>query len=407
MNNIVLNEGQQKIYDEAIKWYHYSSDTLFQIAAEAGCGKSVLVGEIVRGLGLRDDEILPMAYTGQAAMVMRLHGLEKAKTCHSSLFDPIQVHATDGNGNYLIDTRFNTYIYKWKFVPKDFSNSNIKLIILDEAWMVPQKFRKFIDDTGIKVIATGDPGQLPPIYDNPGYFVDGKIYYLTEIMRQEKDSALIYLAHRARYGYPIDYGLYGNDVLVIFDDELDNELLMKANMVLCGKNDTRDSLNRRVRENILHYYNDSPNFGERIICKKNNWGIVVDDIPLVNGLTGTLLSQPDISKYDGMCIKIDFLPDLSTIPFIDLPINREYINTFDKSQREFLKANPFIQGELFEYAYSSTVHSAQGSEYNCGIYFEEYLGQSVQYQNALNYTAITRFRDKLIYVKHKPKFWSL
>ena len=60
MNNIVLNEGQQKIYDEAIKWYHYSSDTLFQIAAEAGCGKSVLVGEIVRGLGLRDDEILPL-----------------------------------------------------------------------------------------------------------------------------------------------------------------------------------------------------------------------------------------------------------------------------------------------------------------------------------------------------------
>ena len=48
MNNIILNEGQQKIYDEAIKWYHYSSDTLFQIAAEAGCGKSVLVGEIVR-----------------------------------------------------------------------------------------------------------------------------------------------------------------------------------------------------------------------------------------------------------------------------------------------------------------------------------------------------------------------
>ena len=108
-----------------------------------------------------------------------------------------------------------------------------------------------------------------------------------------------------------------------------------------------------------------------------------------------------------MCIKIDFLPDLSTVPFIDLPINREYINTFDKSQREFLKSNPYIQGELFEYAYSSTVHSAQGSEYNCGIYFEEYLGQSVQYQNALNYTAITRFRNKLIYVKHKPKFWSL
>lgn len=406
MNNIILNQGQQLIYDAAINWYYNSSDTLFQIASEAGCGKSVLVGEIVKGLGLRNDEILPMAYTGQAAIVMRLHGLEDAKTCHSGLFMPIQVHATDGNGKYLMDTRFNTYIYKWKFIPKDFSNSNIKLIILDEAWMVPRKFRKFIDDTGIKVIATGDPGQLPPIADDPGYFVDGNIYYLTEIMRQEQDSALVYLAHRARYGYPIDYGLYGNDVFVIFDDELDDELLMKANVVLCGKNDTRDIVNRRVREDILHFYNDTPNFGERVICRKNNWGIIVDDISLVNGLTGNVISQPDIGKYDGKTIKIDFLPDLTTEPFIDIPINRDYINAKDKKQREFLKANPYLQGELFEYAYASTVHLAQGSEYNCGIYFEEYMGQPVWYQNALNYTAITRFRNKLIYVKHKPKFWS-
>ena len=137
MNSIILNQGQQKIYNDAINWYYKSSNTLFQIASEAGCGKSVLVGEIVKGLGLRSDEILPMAYTGQAAMVMRLHGLEKAKTCHSGLFDPFPVKATDGNGNYLIDTRFNTFIYKWVFLPKDFTNSGIKLIILDEAWMIP------------------------------------------------------------------------------------------------------------------------------------------------------------------------------------------------------------------------------------------------------------------------------
>lgn len=406
MNNIILNQEQYKIYNAAINWYCNSSSTLFQIASEAGCGKSVLVGKIVEGLGLREDQILPMAYTGQAAMVMRLHGLEGAKTCHSGLFIPIQVPATDGEGRYLLDTRFNTRIYKWKFIPKDFSNSNIKLIILDEAWMIPKKFRKFIDDTGIKVIATGDPGQLPPIADDPGYFIDGEIHYLTEIMRQEQDSALVYLAHKARYGYPIDYGLYGNDVLVIFDDELNNDILMKTNIILCGKNSTRDYMNKRIREDILHYHNDTPNFGERVICRKNNWGVIVDDIPLVNGLTGNILSQPDIGKYDGKTIKIDFMPDLATVPFIDLPINRDYINCNDKKTREYVKSNPYLQGELFEYAYSSTVHLAQGSEYNCGIYLEEYLNQPGYYQNALNYTAITRFRNKLIYVKHKPKFWS-
>ena len=88
-------------------------------------------------------------------------------------------------------------------------------------------------------------------------------------------------------------------------------------------------------------------------------------------------------------------------------INYKYIIFQEiKISSKFLKNNPFLRGELFEYAYSSTVHLAQGSEYNYGIYFEEYMGQPYWYQNALNYTAITRFKNKLIYVKHKPKFWS-
>ena len=405
MNDIILNNGQQIIYNAAIDWFYNSSSRLFQIASEAGCGKSVLIGEIVKGLGLRSDQILPMAYTGQAAMVMRLHGLKNACTCHSGLFYPVQVKAIDEKGNYIIDTRYNIVKYKWEFIPKDFTNSNIKLIILDEAWMIPKKFRKFIDDTNIKVIATGDPGQLPPIADEPGYFIDGNIYYLTEIMRQEKDSALVYIAHKARYGYPIDYGLYGNDVLVIFDDELDNNILSKADVILCGKNNTRDFLNKKIREDILHYYNDTPNYGERVICRKNNWGIMIDGIPLVNGLTGNVISQPNVGKYDGKTIKIDFLPDLSYNVFIDLAINKNYINAKNKNDRENIRNDPYLKGELFEYAYSSTVHLAQGSEYNYGIYFEEYLGNPGWYQNALNYTAITRFKNKLIYVKHKPKYW--
>ena len=405
MNDIILNNGQQIIYNAAIDWFYNSSSRLFQIASEAGCGKSVLIGEIVKGLRLRNDQILPMAYTGQASMVMRLHGLKNACTCHSGLFYPVQVKATDEKGNYIVDTRYNTVTYKWEFVPKDFTNSNIKLIILDEAWMIPKKFRKFIDDTNIKVIATGDPGQLPPIADEPGYFIDGNIYYLTEIMRQEKDSALVYIAHKARYGYPIDYGLYGNDVLVIFDDELDNNILSKADVILCGKNNTRDFLNKKIREDILHYYNDTPNYGERVICRKNNWGIMIDGIPLVNGLTGNVISQPNVGKYDGKTIKIDFLPDLSYNVFIDLAINKNYINAKNKNDRENIRNDPYLKGELFEYAYSSTVHLAQGSEYNYGIYFEEYLGNPGWYQNALNYTAITRFKNKLIYVKHKPKYW--
>jgi len=56
-----------------------------------------------------------------------------------------------------------------------------------------------------------------------------------------------------------------------------------------------------------------------------------------------------------------------------------------------------------EYAYGSTVHLAQGSEYSTGMYFEEYLHPDTQ--SNLNYTAITRFKQNMVYVKRRPKMW--
>jgi exodeoxyribonuclease V len=403
--SIQLNRGQQAAFDAAVDWYYNSSSTLFQIASEAGCGKSVLVGEIVRALRLKQEEILPMAYTGQAAIVMRTHGLPNACTCHSGLFDPIQVPLRDTRGAIMMDERFNTPLVRYEFRPKDLRNSNIKLIILDEAWMIPKSFKKHIDATGIKVIATGDQGQLPPIAEEPGYLVGDNIFYLTELMRQSMDSPLVYLAHKARAGYPIGYGLYGNDVLVISEDELTDEMLAKADVVLCGTNATRNNINNRVRQGIYKIYSTTPVYGDRIICRKNNWAKSVGNIALVNGLVGTVYTPPDISTYDKNrhTVSIDFLPDMCRVPFNNLEINFEFLMQDNAEIKNNIRKSPFTRGELFEFAYASTVHLAQGSEYNYGIYIEEYLGGNVE--AALNYTAITRFKKKMIYVKRTPKFW--
>ena len=401
---INLNNRQQTFVDMAVDWFYHSSSTLLQLAGYAGTGKSVVISEILNRLQLHDDEVLPMAYTGQACTIMRKRGLSNACTCHSGLFIPVQEVEKDQYGNIKMNKTFNIPIITWKFIPKDFSTSRIKLIILDEAWMIPKRFRKFIDDTGIKVIAAGDPGQLPPIGDEPGYLVDGSIFFLSELMRQSEDSPIVYLANKARNGEYIEPGLYGNDVLVIFDDELDNEMLSRSDVILCGKNATRESINNKVRHEILGVSTDFPIFGERIICRKNNWGKTVEGIPLVNGLTGSVITPPDIGRFNGEILYLDFLPDLISSPFINVDINYKYLNA-SYQEKELLKTNPYLIGERFEYAYASTVHLAQGSEYSAGTYIEEFMRADIQ--NMLNYTAITRFKNKLIYVKHKPKFWSL
>lgn len=400
---MILNKEQQIAADAAVNWFYHSPEQTFQIEGPAGTGKSVVISEILSRLNLSVDEVLPMAYTGQACTIMRKRGMPKACTCHSGLFTPVKTIVKDEFGRAKINKTFNVPLVKWSFIPKDFTNSNIKLIILDEAWMVPKHFKQHIDNTGIKVLATGDPGQLPPVGGEPGYLTSGIIYHLTELMRQAENSPIVYLANRARIGLNIETGMYGNNVLVIFDDELDNDIISRSNVVLCGKNATREFINTKVRKEILNIHTDYPIFGERIICRKNNWDREVDGIHLVNGLTGTVITPPDIGRFNGNTMLIDFLPDLLNIPFNRVEINYKYLNA-SHQEKEALKLNPYLEGERFEYAYASTVHLSQGSEYDCGTYVEEFLRSDMQ--NALNYTAITRFKHQMIYVKHRPKFWT-
>ena len=126
-----------------------------------------------------------------------------------------------------------------------------------------------------------------------------------------------------------------------------------------------------------------------MICRKNNWDREVDGIHLVNGLTGTVISPPDIGRFSGTTMMIDFLPDLLDKPFLNTEINYKYLNA-SHQEKEALKTNPYLEGERFEY--------------DSGTYIEEFLRSDIQ--NALNYTAITRFKRQMVYVKHRPKYWS-
>ena len=139
-----------------------------------------------------------------------------------------------------------------------------------------------------------------------------------------------------------------------------------------------------------------------MICKKNNWELAVNGISLANGLVGTVVRPPKVSNYDGKCFTMDFLPDLLNVPFIDVRCDYQFLNAPFK-EKQMIKMSKYSVGEKFDYAYASTVHSCQGSEFMNGIYIEESLPNHGIQQN-LDYTAITRFRNSLIYVKKRPRY---
>ena len=190
---ITPNKQQQLVIDEALYHIHHSTEQTYQFSGLAGTGKSFVLNKIVEESKLRLDEIAPMAYIGQAAVVMRLKGLKNARTIHSWMYEPVEKEILDSNDIPIYDNYFGTPVKGIGFNPVD-NLKGIKLIIIDEAYTVPMNVRKDIDALGIKVIACGDVGQLPPVYGEPGYLHTGKVSYLTEIMRQKKGNSILYIA---------------------------------------------------------------------------------------------------------------------------------------------------------------------------------------------------------------------
>ena len=396
---IQLTDEQQYVVNEAVRFYKHSSEQVFQFAGYAGTGKSVVLNAILERLDIPVHRVAPMSYIGQASVVMRLKGLTNAKTIHSWLFKPVEAIKLDKDGNIIKDEYFNRPKFELKFEPKPLDD--IDIIFIDEAGSVPFELKHEIESRGKKIIAAGDLGQLPPVYGNPAYLYTGKVYELTKIMRQAENSALLYLADRARKGLPIHEGFYG-DVLVINEDDLTDQMIASSDAVIVGKNATRDYINNKVRRDILNIKTDLPAYGERMVCRKNNWNIEVDGINLANGLLGNVVNMPGVHGFDGKTYKIDFQPTFMNTYFKDISCDYNYLISNHK-QKQMLKNNKYNQGEKFEFAYAITCHMSQGAQFNNGIYIEEFLGKDIQ--NNLNYTGITRFSNSMIYVKKKRKFY--
>ncbi len=390
---MIFNPGQEYALQEGVRHIHgNTSEQVLQISGGPGTGKTTIMHEMIRRIGIPIDRVAPMAFIGQAAINMRFKGLLNAKTIHSWLYDVVEVPVYDERGMVVMDPVYNKPITRPEFIPRDLKD--IDYFMIDEGSTVPMNMKQDILSRGKKIIVFGDLDQLPPVGDEPAFFRDGKVIKLTEIIRQAKGSEIIKLANFVLQGGIPSPGIYGN-VLVIEPEDLTDEMIMASQIVLCGKNATRDSMNNHIRQDLLHYHTNLPAFGEKVICRKNNWTIERDGISLANGLAGSVIRPADVTRFDGKTFTIDFVPNFTNILFDDIKCDYEYF-TAPRAQKEFLKNSKYSIGNKFEYAYTITTHLAQGAQYSNGIYISEYLNKDIQ--RNLNFTGVTRFKNYMIYV---------
>lgn len=267
--------------------------------------------------------------------------------------------------------------------------------------MVNDKIREDIMSFGIPIIMTGDSNQLPPVIGNSS-ILDTPDFVLTKIMRQAEGDPIVYLSQCILNDVPIEYGMYGKSS-VVPSIEIDKHVLTDYDMIICAKNKTREELNNKIREEVLHYDDIKPRLGDKLICRKNNWQENLHGIYLTNGLVGYITEIDYCSMYRDV-IYIDFQPDFMEDSFEKLTLDYKYFKAPWQEKKDY--GFNFKENERFEYAYAITAHLSQGSEYENVIFMDEKFHDPLTLKR-LRYTAITRARNSITYVKkeNEKKFY--
>lgn len=393
---MILTRKQEEGLNLAIQRYR-NKEKYTVIAGYAGVGKSTLIKFIVDALlneGIGEDDIVFCSYTGKATLVLQQKGNNNAMTLHKLLYDSFP--RSDG-----------TFYRKPKIVLE------YRIIIVDECSMMPKDMMDLLlSHSGIYVIFTGDPGQLPPVdRDANNHLLDKPHIFLDEIMRQAAESNIIQLSMAIREGKTLT-SFKGNDAIVMEQKDFNTGVLTWADQILCATNAKRTALNNQIRQ--LLGKEKKPEDGDRLICLRNYDWCSDDGNLLVNGVTGTVKNcyssfvripnwvrspKSYIDVLEGEFVADDgdsygnLIMDYDEITKGERCLDNKTLFKMGKS-----KTTQHLVPMEFTYGYAITVWKSQGSEWDKVVLLEENHPRDKEEHQRYLYTGVTRAREKCVVV---------
>jgi len=377
-----LSPDQAKAVEEILEWFHKTTEKRISLAGFAGTGKTTIIAEILGRLSLKYI-VRVCAPTGKAASVLRHKGVS-ATTLHKLVYAPETacsrcfkaVNAIKGFDRKIRcpDCKTTSIKIRWVRVPL----IEADLVIVDESSMLNQSMVEDIEALTGKILYVGDHGQLEPIGKDPRIMREPDIR-LEKIHRQAAQSGIIQLAHHMRRGSsPNNWQGEFGDARVVGISKLIPRVLARYDIVLCGYNKTRKSVNAAIR-GFLGYIGPLPQVGERLICLQND-----SDLGIYNGLLVTVIAERksyELPRYD--------LVDDAGNEYFDIQMIPDQF-----SEEKKIEYSPKGIG-LFDFGYCLTVHKSQGSEWDSVAVIEQ-IARGWD-PARWRYTAATRAAKKLEY----------
>lgn len=365
----------------------------------AGTGKSTLVNEITRGL----EGVVHLAPTGKAAAVMRRKGCEGARTIHSYIYQPPgeiveevkrlrqEIEAIEGKDPF--DARLASMRSQLEWLRQRLQNPSWilrlsldpppRLIVVDEASMVSEALARDILSFGVKVLAIGDPGQLPPVHGDALFMSGTPDVMLTEVHRQALESPVLRMATHVRHhgAGSLPYGQYhlryGSLAPASFAG-----MILEADQVLVGRNATRRRLNATMREMSGLPVSPAPVAGEKLVCLRNANARPADggdaEIKILNGTQWRV----DECVDDGFWYRARLTDWDGGGDSVVVKMHREPF-----AGQDVLPENRFDAHE-FDFGYALTVHKAQGSQWDDVVIINDWTHRETH--DRWLYTGLTR-----------------
>ncbi len=362
-----LTDMQKDAIKKAEAWYKSRTEQVFTIAGYAGTGKTTIITELVKQLGI--SIVCFATFTGKASLVLT------RKRCPSTtIHQLIYTVRRDNKGNLF-------------FVKKDFLDTPAELIVIDEVSMVSLDVMEDLLSFGVPIILIGDPEQIPPVGEGRHIYLSDPDVFLTEIHRQAEDNLIIKLSMDIRTGDRLR-SFSSPQLNIVKRRDVDIKTMLKYAQVICGKNNTRNQLNAKMREYLGFESMDIPEVGDKLVCLKNNWGTCLNGEPLINGMVGFIDEiQPSRPGFYHLNFKPDYLDDCYQMLFTDAP-------TFGNGA--IPQKNVSREVNYFTYGYAITCHKAQGSEYDSVVLLNEPIGDTSEDRRRWLYTGVTRAQNKLL-----------
>jgi exodeoxyribonuclease-5 len=359
--SIVLSDEQEAATARIFDFLGERDTQTISMQGLAGTGKTTVLAEIAADV----PTAILCTLTGKAASVLRRKTGLPACTVHSAFYQLEEARKDQRGRNVL---RFKVQHERGQLADK--------IVLLDESSMLNRELALDIINTGAKIVACGDPGQLPPV-TGKRFFLDADIELKT-IHRQALESSIIRQAHRVRRG---EHYLDDGDAFRVLKRPLTDEEVVLADVILCFTNATKDAANWHART-ILGYIHPAPREGEPVMCMRN-----APQFGIFNGAVYTL-EQPFLEGDHTIHIDVD--GKSVAVPFVVF--------------RGLKSAVPdhVEPTTSFDFGYAMTVHKAQGSEWSNVVLIDEYFRR--EERSAWLYTAISRAADKIAITPYPPGY---